>query len=137
MYTISVFQEKLDQLIGCISMLVKVVVTWPDGVVEIEVSKEDGSGEEGGDGLHCLDHQVVSIIVGIENEEGGGGGSDFKAHEVVGGSDVRLLLEGLAGALWWDVNYDIRGEEGEVLEGRTARQSLCLGQSQVSNIGFP
>ena len=36
-------------------MFVQVVIARPDGMVEIEVSKEEGVGKEGLDGFHGVD----------------------------------------------------------------------------------
>ena len=88
-------------------MFVKVVVVGPDQVVEIEISEEDGSGEKVGDGFHGVDGRVVDVVVSIEDEEGGGSGIYFQAHEVGRHDDVGSLLEGLPGPLEKNVHDHI------------------------------
>ena len=80
--------EEIGEFIRFVVVFVQVVVTGPDGVVEIEVSEEKGVGIEGLDSLHGFDSGVVDVVVDVEDEERRGGGGDFKAHNVGSGDDV-------------------------------------------------
>ena len=51
--------EEVGKTIGRFAVFVQVVVSGPDGVVEVEVSEEDGVGKEGLDRCHCFDGRVV------------------------------------------------------------------------------
>ena len=88
-------------------MFVQVVVPGPDGVVEVEVSEEDGVGEEGLDRRHRFNGGVVGVVVDVEDEEGMGRGSDFEAHDPRGGDDVGPELAGPFGAFGGDVHHDV------------------------------
>ena len=67
--TVAVVCKDLDWLVRLVCVLVEVVVSQPDGMMEIEVSSEEGTWEEAGKGLHEVDGGVVYVIVDIEDEE--------------------------------------------------------------------
>ena len=66
---VSVVGKDFDQLVGLVRVLVEVVVSRPDGMVEIEVSGEEGMWKEAGEGLHEVDGGVVYVVVDVEDEE--------------------------------------------------------------------
>ena len=51
----AVIREELCELVCLVVVFVQVVVAQPDGVMEIEVSEEEGVGKEGLDGFHGVD----------------------------------------------------------------------------------
>ena len=80
--------EELGKLVHFVVVFVQVIILGPDGVVEIEVSEEEGVGKEELDGFHGVDSRVVYVIVDVENQKGVGEGVDFEAHDVVGRDDI-------------------------------------------------
>ena len=65
--------EEVGKFVGLVVVFAKIVVSRPDGMVEVEVSEEDGVGVHCLDSLHGFDGGVVYIVVDIEDHDGEGG----------------------------------------------------------------
>ena len=63
----------MGEFVGLVVVLAKIVVSRPDGMVEIEVSEEDGVRVHGLDRLHGFNSGVVYIVVDVEDHDGKGG----------------------------------------------------------------
>ena len=63
----------MGEFVGLVVVFAKVVVSRPDGMVEVEVSEEDGVRVHGLDCFHGFDSGVVYIIVNVEDHDGAGG----------------------------------------------------------------
>ena len=64
--------EEVGEFVRFVVVFVQVVISGPDGVVEVEVSEEEGVGIEGLNRLHGFDSGVVDVVVDVEDEERGG-----------------------------------------------------------------
>ena len=63
----------MGEFIGLVVVFAKIVVSRPDGMVEIEVSEEDGVRVHGLDRFHGFDSRVVYVVVDVEDHDGEGG----------------------------------------------------------------
>ena len=63
----------MGEFVCLVVVFAEIVVSRPDGVVEIEVSEEDGVRVHGLDRFHGFDSGVVYVVVYVEDHDGEGG----------------------------------------------------------------
>ena len=59
----------MGEFVSFVVVFAKIVVSRPDGMVEVEVSEEDGVGVHGLDRLHGFDCGVVYVVVDVEDHD--------------------------------------------------------------------
>ena len=63
----------MGEFVCLVVVFAKIVVSRPDGMVEIEVSEEDSVGVHCLDCFHGFDSGVVYVVVDVEDHDGEGG----------------------------------------------------------------
>ena len=106
-------------MVRCFGVFVEVVVTRPEGVVEVEVAEEDGSFVKRvvGEGGYRVDRRVVGVVVHVDDQEGMCTRFDLEAHDCRMGDDVGPLLEGPGSPMGGDVSDDVRRRRGGARRG--------------------